>query len=117
MSNKLSELGKEKSTYIITCLFLDEDGDAVIPITINWSLTTVNGTVINSRDEIAVGTPDSSIDIVLTGDDLAILTNETNRKRVPRKLIIEATYNSSVGAGLGLKDSTVFDLENLVKVT
>jgi hypothetical protein len=117
MPVKLSTLGKEESTYIITCVFKDEDGDAVIPVTINWSLTTVNGTVINSRNEVSVGTPASTIDIVLSGDDLQILTNETNRKRVPRKITVEATYNSSVGAGLGLKDSAVFDLENLAKVT
>ncbi len=59
----------EKSTYIVTAAFTDEDGDAVTPNAgLVWTLTDMNGVVINSREDVSIS-PDTSVDIVLSGND------------------------------------------------
>lgn len=114
--NILTEIAKEKSTYIVTCAFKDENGDDAVPSSIKWSLTDNDGTVINSRDQVTVAVPAASIDIVLYGDDLAILSSETI-DYVNRKVIIEAVYDSDAGSNLPFKDGIRFALENLTKIT
>jgi hypothetical protein len=113
MSTSIRQHAHEKSTRIIVVAFTDEDDFAVIPDDITWTLTNDQGTVINSHlDEIVV--PASTINIVLTGDDLAILSSEDNGKRC---LLIEAIYNSTYGSGLTLKDEVWFNIDNLLNVT
>lgn len=116
MTTLIKTKAKEGSTYIITCAFTDEDDNAVIPDSIVWSLTDADGTVINSREDVAVETPASSIDIVLSGDDLQILTTEEPSKSVGRRIIVEAVYESDAGSSLPLKDEAAFVLENLTKI-
>lgn len=100
----------EESTYVVTVAFRDESGASVIPTAVTWTLTNEIGTVINSRDDV-VATPASSINIVLTGDDLSV--GENGVKRI---LVVSATYNSTYGTGLSLKAAATFDIENLVAV-
>ena len=100
----------EGSTYVVTAAFTDEDGDAVTPNTVTWTLTTTNGTVINSREDVSI-TPDTSVDIVLSGDDLAVGSN--GRYRI---LTVEAVYDSSYGTDLPLKARCAFEIENLAVV-
>ncbi len=101
----------EKGTRVITLAPTDEDGNAlafgdlISPV---WSLTTRRGTVINERDSVAL----TSLVIVLTGADLAIVDEDTTRI-----LTIEATYDSDAGTGLNLKEQYVFPIEDLVKVS
>ncbi len=102
----------EKSTFIIGAAFTDEDGSATIPVTIKWSLVDEAGAIINSREDVAVASPAASINIVLSGDDLALATAETTQRR----LLIEATYSSSAGTGLPLNDECIFYIENLAGV-
>jgi hypothetical protein len=106
----------EESTAKITVSFTDEDDQAVIPNTINWSLTDVNGTEINGRTDVVVSSPASTITLGLSGDDLAIQAGETG-DYVYRVFTVKATYNSSLGADLPLNDSLKFGLKNLVAVT
>jgi len=104
----------EQSTYVVNCAFLDEDGDAVVPTALTWSLTSLSGVVINDRSDVVVSSPSSSEDIVLSGDDLVISTIPSENSRV---LTVEATYNSTLGDGLPLKQVLVFPVQNLVAVT
>lgn len=105
----------EKSTYILQAAFTDEDGDAVIPDTNpTWTLTNENGTVINSRNGVSIAAA-STINIVLSGNDLAL--EDQSRKFEIRILTVEATYDSSLGSNLPLKESTKFNVLNLKKVT
>ena len=104
----------EKSTIVITVSFTDEDGNAVSPATMAWSLVDKDSTVINSRDQVSISNPSSTEDIVLSGDDLAVTESKS---RVARWLVLEGTYNSDAGSGLPLKDQCRFYIDNLKKVT
>ena len=102
----------EKSTYIITAAFTDEDGAAVIPDSIAWTLTDSSGNVVNSRSSVAVAVPAASINIVLSGADLAI----QRAGILGRILTIEAVYDSSLANDLPLKDEIHFEILPLVNV-
>lgn len=104
----------EESTLVITATFTDENGDAVTPQTAKWTLSDLDGTVINSRTEVAIGSLASEVDVVLSGDDLALQsTTDTGR----RAFLIEATYNSALANDLPLNEEVQFDVNDFVKVT
>jgi len=117
MATELEEIAREESTYIITCAFVDEDDDAVTPDadTITWSLMDTNGNIINSREDVAIASL-SSIDVVLSGDDLAIQTGETGGF-VSRRFLVKAVFDSDAGNNLPLRDEAIFSLENLTGVS
>jgi len=106
----------EKSTYVITAVFRDEDDELVIPSSITWTLTDEGGTVINERQDVSIDAPASSVDIVLYGDDLSILTAEAGSISVERRFTIEAVYDSDLGSDLPLRNSVRFRVRNLVAV-
>jgi hypothetical protein len=104
----------EEGTYVITASFYDEDGNAVSPDTMAWSLTDKDGTIINSREDVAISSPGTSENIVLSGNDLAI-TDDGHSEQV-RYLVMEGTYTSALGT-LPLKDQCTFYITNIKKVT
>ena len=71
----LTTNAEELDTYQITIEFTDLDGDAVIPNAITYTLARYDGTVVNSREDVSL-TPASSIDFILTGDDLQIFDDD-----------------------------------------
>ena len=105
----------EESTYLATAAFTDAAGDPVTPNanTIKWTLSDMEGTVINSRLNIVI-TSDTSVDIVMSGDDLALQTGEVGT--VKRLLTVVAVYDSTEGSDLPLNEETVFLLDPLVKI-
>jgi len=107
---KLTTKAVDKSTYVVNCAFKDENGDAVVPNELKWTLTDDAGTVINSREDVVVAVPSSSEDIVLSGDDLKY---SDGRHRI---LTIEATYDSDAGSDLPLKESAKFMVDDLIVV-
>jgi len=114
MPTTLTIKAEEESTYIIRVTFKDEDGNAVVPDTIYWKLTDSDGNVINSRDVESVVVA-STIDITLSGDDLAVVTGKgSNKKRV---LTIWGLYDSDVGYNLPYKDACKFFLKDLTAVS
>ena len=112
MPTTLTTHAVEKSTFVITVAFQDEQGNSVTPNELTWTLTDMNGNVINNRDQVSI-TPDSSVDIVLSGDDLA-LEGDAPELRV---LTVEGTYSSDLGNDLPIKDSVRFIVDNLVAVS
>lgn len=110
----LTTEAEEGSTYIVTATFEDEYGDSVIPTAITWTLTDPAGNVINSREDVAVSSPAASINIVLSGDDLDISNGNKTDQMI---LTVDAVYNSDNGTGLPLKDSVLFTIRNLKKVS
>ena len=104
---------KERSTVAFLGVFTDEDGDAVTPSACTWTLTDLSGDVINSRAQVAVSSLSSSVSIVLSGADLQILATEEDQELAYRYLVVEATYTSSLGAGMPLKDEIFFTVRNL----
>lgn len=110
----LEDKAKEKSTFVVNASFEDEDGDAITPTSITWTLTDRKGRIINSRESVSVAVPAASNDIVLTGNDLALQQND-DRIRV---FTVEAVYDSAAyGNDLTLNDEAEFEILSLLKVT
>lgn len=105
----------EESTACITVTFTDENGDEAIPSSITWTFTDEDGNIINSRNQVAIGAPAATNNIVLSGDDLAIQAGETGDSML-RIFTVEAVYSSDLGADLPLKDSLKFPLVDLVAI-
>lgn len=110
---RLENNAVEKSTYVINMSFKDENGTAVTPGTLTWTLTDTKGRVINSRENVAVSVPTSSENVVLYGDDLALSQND-NRTRV---FTAYATWSGTYGASLPLRNECEFMIESLLKVS
>jgi len=115
MTTELTTHAKEKSTFVITAAFTDEDGNAVAPKTLTWTLTDDGGTVINEKEDEVVSSPSASEDIVLSGDDLALQSGEETRG--VRILTVEATYDSDAGSDLPLNEEIRFIVDGLVAVS
>lgn len=111
MSIIIEESPTEKGTLVLTVSFFDEDDVAVIPTSVTWHLTDVNGTPVNGLED-QDETPAEVIQIVLVGNDLALGGTPVGFKR---KFTIEAPYNSTLGA-LIINEEAEFDIENLVKI-
>lgn len=114
---RIDEVAKEKGTIAFVVSFEDESGDAAAPDTLVWSLTDTDGNVINELDQEVVSSPAASNTVVLSGNDLQILSSESSQTAVVRKFVVEATYDSDIGNDLPVKDVAVFTLENLTKIT
>lgn len=111
MATTLNTPAVEGSTYIVTTAAVNEDGDAVTFKTFAWTLTDVDGTVINTT---TVATPGASVSVVLTGTDLALQSGESGE--TVRVLTVEGTYDSDAGTSLPIKGACKFVLEDLVAV-
>lgn len=107
MPGRLGLSSEENGSYVVTAAFTDEDGDAVIPNAITYSLLLNNGQIINSRDEVSV-TPASSVEILVYGDDLQYIGDVT--------MLIEWTYDSSLGNNIPGKDEITWENKNLIGV-
>ena len=109
----LPTLAIEKSTYVINVVIKDENLAIVTPLTLNWTLSDVNGDTVNGKEGEVVAVPAASNPVVLSGDDLAISGNAPTQTRV---LTVEGTYPSIYGT-LPFKESVRFKIENLKIVT
>jgi|WetSurMetagenome_2_1015567.scaffolds.fasta_scaffold298129_2 hypothetical protein len=101
----------EESTYIVTVAFQDEDGNSFTPNHAYWTLTDTSGTVVNSESEIEIASLGDSVEIVLSGDDLALPEGADAR----RILTVEGTYDSDAGTDLPFKEQATFLVKNLTK--
>jgi len=99
----------EKGTAVVTLVFTDEDGAAVVPTGLAWQLMRSSGVVVNNRT-FALGSFSGST-IVLSGDDLAIFTGGDSGYRI---LSIQGVYISSAGSDLPLKGECKFTIDRLV---
>lgn len=113
MPSILTTTVTEESTCVITAAFTDDAGASVVPNSLTWTLTDGDGTIINSRDGVTIS-PDSSVDIVLSGDDLAVGGASDD---LIRYLLVEGTYDSDAGSNLPIKDQVRFVISDLVAVT
>jgi len=101
----------EGGTYVISAQFSDELGVTMVPTTVTWTLLDMDGDVINSRSDVSA-TAATTINIVLSGNDLAMEDNDSGKRLV----LVEATYTSSYGAGLPLKKEYPFTIDRLTGV-
>lgn len=115
MPTHLTEPAYEEGTYVISFSLTDEDGDPCTPVSLNWTLTDITGTVINNRDAVAIDPPVASGDILLKGDDLALGSSEPHYGW--RLLTLSGTYNSDLGSGLPILEEIWFRVTDLVDIT
>jgi hypothetical protein len=108
MPVELTTNGTEEGTYVVTAAFTDEDGGSVVPNNINWWLYDSSNSIVNGRSNVAVAVPAASINIVLQGDDLAIIGKDNRRV-----LRVEYDYDSTYGSGLPGKKEVEFDITDL----
>ena len=108
----LTEDAVERSTLVLSVSFLDEADEDVTPLTIAWTLTDRYGVVVNSRQAVAV-TPATSVTIVLTGADLALLGEMDGGVRL---LLVTATY-SGHGGTINLREEIEFTVRSLAGVS
>jgi len=96
----------ERGTFGITVQLTSKQfGTAIIPESLNWTLTRLDGTIVNNREEVSV-TPASSVTLTLTDDDLAIFAND----RYTRIVTLQGLYNSNLGTDLPLIDEIYFEI-------
>ncbi len=69
----LPVVANERGTLFMGIPFTDDAGVAVTPDSAVWSLTKTDGTVVNSREDVVISAPSSVEEVVLSGNDLAIL--------------------------------------------
>ncbi len=103
----------EESSYTIIATITNEDGDAVTPDSITWSLRDRWGNIINSRSAISIGSPASANNITLSGDDLS-LSVVADTKRI---LTLKAVYDSSYGQNLPLNAEVEFLVSDLIGIS
>ena len=102
----------EGSAYPVTIALTDDAGGALIPDTATWTLTDLDGNVINSRNAVSL-TPASSMTLVLSGDDLDVATGY---EKAERALIIEGTYTDpTFGSGLDFRQEFRLTVEALTE--
>lgn len=107
--------GKELGTKIVRLDFTKAvSGDPVSPDTLMWTLLDGVGNIVNSQEQVEVAVPESTVYIVLAGDDLASGLTDSSRKR---RLVIEATYTETIGGTefteLPIHEAAEFDIEEL----
>ena len=105
----------EESTYTLPIAAFYDDATtpaAITPASITWSLHNGDDDVVNSRDTVVV-TAATSINITLTGDDLAL----PDEAKSMRYVTLEYTYDSTLGTGLPGKQQIAFRITPLGTVT
>jgi len=112
MSVTIATNAVERSTYVISVVFKDEDGNEVTPTAATWSLLSDDGEIVNGRDAEAVSPLAATADIVLTDDDLNFATGKNGKRR----LLLEATYDSGYGSDLSLREEAEFFITDLIGV-
>ena len=109
---------QDQSSIVIQCDFADENGDAVTPTAVTWTLTDGNGDVVNDRQN-KTASPAQTVYIPLQGDDLDY--NEEAESDGPgwpaenqRILVASATYLSALtGTTLLVNAGARFDIHDL----
>ena len=114
MPLQLDDYAVEKITFAPVAAFTDENGDALVPSAVTWTLCDPAGTIINSLEDQSE-TPASSVTIVLSGDDLQILDSDNDSEI--RHLEVSAIYTSDLGSDLPLKESGIFKVLNLKSIS
>lgn len=110
MPVRATDYAVEGSTFAVTVSFKDEEGNAVTPNAIAWSLYNTAGVIVNSRQAVAVAVLSSTITIVLSGNDLALASEAVESET--RRLIVSATYDSALGWSLPMAESFEFKVLN-----
>lgn len=108
----LEEKAPEGGTFGIRCNFVEKTPDGDVPYTpkpgLVWSLKDASGNPVNGRTSIPIS-PAQSVDIVLSGNDLALVGGPSKRF-----VTVEGTYDGILGSDLPIVKEVSFQIKNLV---
>jgi hypothetical protein len=90
---------------------VDENGDALIPTAATWTLTDLEGNVINSRTDVAISPLASEMTVLMSGDDLQI-ADETNEYEI-QLFSFEGTYDPGDASAVPITESGEFPVYNM----
>lgn len=111
-----SETFPELGTRHVVVTFYDESGNNVTPNLAKYTLTTLQGVVVNSLEDVSIVLDSAgTATITLSDDDLQILSTE-DALRVSRVLTVYYEYDSTYGTDLPERAVYQFEVENLVGV-
>ena len=116
MPTYLTTKAIEKGTYGINVSFYDENSASMTPNSIYWTLTNIDGTVINNHSMDGISSVQASIDIVLTSLDLQISSGSYLNYET-RVIALTYLYNSDLGNNLPATDRIKFDIINLSAIS
>jgi hypothetical protein len=109
----IQEKAIEGSSFEASIDWVDENGDAVVPTAMAWTLMDGKGNIINSRDAVSISTPASTEVLLLEGDDLKC---SGENSPVRRWIYWNGTYTSTThGAGKPLVDISSFDILPIIQ--
>ena len=108
MAFLIQEETSEGSTLTVEVSFFDENELYVIPSTITWNLSDIDGNIINDRSGVVVET-NPIILITLTGDDL-LIEEDSDAIRV---LTVMSIYNSNIGTDLSMTEDIKFKIKKV----
>lgn len=111
-----TRLFKEGGTGVIRVSFEDENGDAMTPDTLYWSLRDEDEDIVNERDEVQITSLGTSVDIVLQGDDLPA-KEVKGQDYYHLWVVLKGTYTSTYGSALPFADQVRISVEPLKGVT
>ena len=95
---KITKVFDEGSTIKVTMTFTDDGGNSVAPKTGTWTLTNASGTVVNSRQDVAISTLSSTISVAVRSSDIVRAAGDDGT----RYFLFEGTYDSDLGTDLPL---------------
>ena len=85
-------------------------GGAIVPLSAVWKLTDLYGAVINGRSAVTIESPTSSLEVLLTGDDLAIQDSTNDFEK--RLVTMVCTYDAGDSVTADLVQSAKFTVFN-----
>ena len=100
---------RDGSVFVARCSFFDEEGNAVAPTSLSWTLLGPDLAVVNGRTSETVSSPAAVEDIVLTPADVAYADGAL------RYLILNWEYNSSLGTGLAGREEAEINIDDIVE--
>lgn len=125
MASELKTRATEQGTLILEGTAMVGTSAVVPNGNVLWTLTKMDGTVINSRQDVSTTPSGSLITIALSDNDLQMFSDDpvqsvrlgttvARLKVGKRVLLVEFTYNSSAGNNLPVKDQVFFQVEEVI---
>lgn len=112
MSSKISVTNgnpKESGVIVLTIAFEDENGDPITPTAAVWSLHDWEKAIVNDREDVAISSLDTSVEIVLSGDDLDLGASDNGL----RYFSCAYTYVSDLGTLTDIVDG-YFQIDDVI---
>ena len=113
MAIRITKHAREENSYTVSMQFSDEDGTTCTCETLTWTLTDMDGNIINGRDGVSVTPSATTETVTLTPSDTTIVSGQNNE----RLFLAEWTYNSDYGTGLTGKEQAIFIVNELLHIT